>query len=87
MSIEIFQFLILYLLALSQKNLESILSMLTSLFDYHLPSEKIAQHPLEPRDSSRLLLCQKAQSTKHKAQNEGIFEEMIFRDIVDLFHP
>lgn len=29
--------------------------MLTSLFDYHLPAEKIAQHPLEPRDSSKLL--------------------------------
>ena len=29
--------------------------MLTSDFDYHLPTELIAQTPLEPRDSSRLL--------------------------------
>ena len=30
--------------------------MLTSDFDYHLPPELIAQTPLEPRDSSRLLV-------------------------------
>jgi S-adenosylmethionine:tRNA-ribosyltransferase-isomerase (queuine synthetase) len=30
--------------------------MKTELFDYSLPSEKIAQHPLEPRDSSKLLI-------------------------------
>jgi hypothetical protein len=32
--------------------------MKTELFDYPLPPEKIAQHPLEPRDSSRLLVIQ-----------------------------
>ena len=25
-------------------------------YDYHLPEELIAQHPVEPRDSSRLLV-------------------------------
>jgi len=30
--------------------------MKTSDFDYHLPEEKIAQHPAEPRDHSRLLV-------------------------------
>lgn len=30
--------------------------MLTSDFDYHLPSEMIAQTPIEPRDHSRLLV-------------------------------
>ena len=30
--------------------------MLTSQFDYHLPEELIAQHPVEPRDASRLLV-------------------------------
>lgn len=52
--------------------------MKTELFDYHLPPEKIAQHPLEPRDSSKLLRVM---------NNEGEFEEMIFRDIIQLFYP
>lgn len=30
--------------------------MKTSLFDYHLPAEKIAQRPLEKRDASRMLV-------------------------------
>jgi S-adenosylmethionine:tRNA ribosyltransferase-isomerase len=34
--------------------------MRTSDFDYHLPPELIAQTPLEPRDSSRLLLLDRA---------------------------
>ncbi|MDP6549647.1 MAG: tRNA preQ1(34) S-adenosylmethionine ribosyltransferase-isomerase QueA [Dehalococcoidia bacterium] len=34
--------------------------MRTSEFDYHLPPELIAQTPLEPRDSSRLLLLDRA---------------------------
>lgn len=55
--------------------------MKTSLFDYHLPPEKIAQHPLEPRDSSRLFVIQ---NTKYKVQNEGKIEEIIFRDIAQL---
>ncbi len=49
--------------------------MKTALFDYHLPPEKIAQHPLEPRDNSKLL----------RVMNGGEFEEMIFRDITQLF--
>ena len=34
--------------------------MLTSDFDYHLPAEMIAQTPAEPRDSSRLLILDRA---------------------------
>lgn len=34
--------------------------MLTSLFDYALPSDRIAQQPAEPRDSSRLLVLERA---------------------------
>ncbi len=34
--------------------------MKTSDFDYHLPAELIAQHPVEPRDDSRLLVLDRA---------------------------
>ncbi|MED5208308.1 MAG: S-adenosylmethionine:tRNA ribosyltransferase-isomerase, partial [Chloroflexota bacterium] len=30
--------------------------MRTDDFDYHLPTELIAQSPIEPRDSSRLMI-------------------------------
>ena len=49
--------------------------MKTSDFDYYLPEELIAQTPVEPRDSSRLLVYdRKDESIKHK----------IFRDICDV---
>lgn len=51
--------------------------MKTELFDYHLPPEKIAQHPTEPRDNSRLLVV----------MNNEEFDEMIFRDITSLLRP
>lgn len=44
----------------------------TSSFDYFLPTELIAQDPVEPRDSARLLVIR-----KHSYQ----FEHKIFRDI------
>jgi len=41
--------------------------MLTSDFDYNLPSELIAQTPAEPRDSSKLMVVDKqAHEIKHK---------------------
>jgi len=49
--------------------------MKTELFDYSLPPEKIAQHPLEPRDSSRLLI------------SGNPLREIVFRDITSLFRP
>ncbi len=58
--------------------------MKTELFDYSLPPEKIAQHPLEPRDSSRLLVVMK--NEKWKMNNDG-FDEIIFRDITSLLRP
>jgi S-adenosylmethionine:tRNA ribosyltransferase-isomerase len=58
-------------------------NMQTKLFDYSLPPEKIAQHPLEPRDSSKLLVIQK---TKDKVQS-GEFDEILFRDITSLLRP
>ncbi len=57
--------------------------MKTELFDYPLPPEKIAQHPLEPRDSSKLLVMQK---TKDKVQS-GEFDEILFWDITSLLRP
>ncbi|MGH6943236.1 MAG: S-adenosylmethionine:tRNA ribosyltransferase-isomerase, partial [Geminicoccaceae bacterium] len=33
--------------------------MRTELFDFHLPAELIAQHPVRPRDAARLLVVQR----------------------------
>ncbi|MBW7886492.1 MAG: tRNA preQ1(34) S-adenosylmethionine ribosyltransferase-isomerase QueA [Caldilineaceae bacterium] len=48
--------------------------MQTTLFDYDLPAEFIAQQPAEPRDSSRLLVLHRA---------DGRLEHRTFRDIGD----
>lgn len=51
--------------------------MKTSDFDYHLPARLIAQHPLEPRDISRLMvLCRKQGAVLHRH----------FFDIVNYLH-
>ncbi|MEP7294305.1 MAG: S-adenosylmethionine:tRNA ribosyltransferase-isomerase, partial [Chloroflexota bacterium] len=47
-------------------------------FDYDLPDSFIAQTPAEPRDSSRLMLLDRA---------TGEIEHRIFHDIVDLINP
>ena len=44
--------------------------MKTSDFDYHIPAELIAQHPVEPRDDSRLLVLDRA---------SGRIEHSVFR--------
>lgn len=46
--------------------------MKTSDFDYHLPESSIAQTPVEPRDSSRLLVLHR---------DSGELEHRIFREI------
>lgn len=51
--------------------------MKTALFDYHLPPAAIAQVPAEPRDSSRLLVLNRA---------SGAIEHRHFRDIGDYLH-
>lgn len=48
--------------------------MKTSDFDYNLPESSIAQTPVEPRDSSRLLVLHRA---------SGKIEHRIFRDVGD----
>lgn len=52
--------------------------MKTADFDYHLPESSIAQTPAEPRDSSRLLVLNRA---------TGHIEHRIFREIGDYLHP
>ena len=52
--------------------------MKKSDFFYELPEELIAQYPVEPRDSSRLLVLGK---------QDGRTEHKIFRDIIQYFKP
>ena len=46
-------------------------------FDYYLPEELIAQHPVDKRDESRLLVLHK---------NSGEIEHKHFFDIIDYLH-
>ncbi|MEO1476933.1 MAG: S-adenosylmethionine:tRNA ribosyltransferase-isomerase, partial [Pseudomonadota bacterium] len=48
-----------------------------STFDFDLPEERIALRPVEPRDSSRLLIV----------HGDGRLEDRIFRDLPDLLTP
>jgi len=50
----------------------------TSDFDYDLPPEFIAQTPVEPRDSSRLLVFHR---------NTGQLAHRCFRDLLDILNP
>jgi S-adenosylmethionine:tRNA ribosyltransferase-isomerase len=52
--------------------------MKTSDFDYHLPDSSIAQTPAEPRDSSRLLILNRA---------TGELEHKTFRDLSLILNP
>jgi S-adenosylmethionine:tRNA ribosyltransferase-isomerase len=51
---------------------------LIAAYDYHLPSELIAQTPVEPRDSSRLLVLRR---------QTGAIEHCTFRDIGAYLDP
>ena len=46
-------------------------------YNYHLPPERIAQTPVTPRDSSRLLVVDSAVSHQHR----------VFRDLPELLRP
>ncbi len=52
--------------------------MLVTDFDYELPQERIAQHPMEPRDHSRLLVVDK---------HTGAIEHRHFFDLPDYLKP
>ncbi len=51
--------------------------MRVELFDYHLPPELIAQTPLEPRDSSRLMVVERT---------SGKISHHRFRELVDMLN-
>jgi S-adenosylmethionine:tRNA ribosyltransferase-isomerase len=50
----------------------------TDVFDFTLPDELIAQHPVEPRDQSRLMVLHRA---------TGTWEHRIFAELPDLLRP
>ena len=52
--------------------------MRTDDLDYNLPEELIAQSPATPRDSSKLLVCSRSDSTT---------TPRVFRDLPDLLNP
>ena len=52
--------------------------MQVSEFNYELPEELIAQHPLEKRDESRLMVLNRKEKT---------IEHKIFKDIIDYLKP
>ncbi|MBE9226598.1 tRNA preQ1(34) S-adenosylmethionine ribosyltransferase-isomerase QueA [Phormidium sp. LEGE 05292] len=56
---------------------ESNEDLLLSAYDYQLPEERIAQNPVTPRDSARLLVINSP--TKHS--------DRVFRDVVELLKP
>jgi len=50
----------------------------TSAFDFDLPDGRIAQHPVEPRDRSRLMVVRRAPAN---------WEHRVFSDLPDLLEP
>ncbi|MBE9039503.1 tRNA preQ1(34) S-adenosylmethionine ribosyltransferase-isomerase QueA [Oscillatoriales cyanobacterium LEGE 11467] len=53
------------------------IDLLLEAYDYELPPERIAQNPVEPRDSARLLVANSPASHNHR----------IFRELPDLLAP
>ena len=52
-------------------------------FDYELPEELIAQHPVEPRDTARLLTLDKVSGeVKHKGHFYDLLEELHEGDVL-----
>ena len=57
--------------------------MKVSDFNYDLPEELIAQHPVEPRDTSRLMTLDKESGAIcHKASFHSILEELQEGDVL-----
>ena len=52
-------------------------------FDYELPEEPIAQHPVEPRDTARLLTLDKGTGeVKHKEHFYDLLDELHEGDVL-----
>ena len=52
--------------------------MLASEFDFDLPDQLIAQHPMEPRDHARLMVIDR---------QRGCWEHRVFAELPDLLQP
>src|SRR5690606_9338312 len=52
-------------------------TMLVSEFDFELPTERIALHPVEPRDAARMLVVRPGEP----------FEDRRVRDLLDILQP
>lgn len=57
---------------------QNLSEMRTADFSYNLPPERIAQHPIEPRDHSRLLVV---------SRRTGLLKHRHFFDLPDLLQP
>ena len=58
--------------------------MKTSEFDYHLPPELIAQTPVEPRDSSRLLVLHRSSGRVEHTSFDGLGQYLRAGDLLTL---
>jgi S-adenosylmethionine:tRNA ribosyltransferase-isomerase len=52
--------------------------VLASVFDFNLPNDLIAQHPIEPRDNARLMVIDR---------RKGCWEHRIFAELPELLRP
>ena len=56
--------------------------MRTDEFDFHLPADRIAQHPVEPRDRSRLMVVERASGTIRHAVFSALPEYLAGPDVL-----
>ncbi len=72
-----FKDLFLWFLLVSFVNLCSPMSTPISQFDYELPPDRIAQHSVEPRHQSKLMILDR---------DSGAIKHRLFHDIIDELH-